>query len=494
MVAVASKLGFRFSNSRLIYRFRWYFVSCVVALAVPITLNSFDPYSFPLPQTLLATGLALICWFPAFHYLTGARNHLPIFALVCLSYGYQFAIPVFTNFAVMETLEGPVFLADGEVIAALWLALLGAIAFIAGYFTMIGKTVKSRLPAVNLQLNRKKAFVHCLAVMVLFPFISSLQQLTDDANLQTSSIENLLVNQLLVAIGIMSWLVYSAEEPPLTHRIFLWFLILFQLYIGLASTVLERPLVGLCIVMIFKWSYTKRLPLGIMVGVMGLIFFLQPVKVGVRQDSWYGPPIGAPEKVALWVDRAGLYWWEAITSNKPVSDSTSATFKRSDFIHQFAHIYSLTPSVIPYQYGGTYSFFLVSFIPRIIWPEKPVTNTNTFYGITYGITSKEGAERSNFGISLVGESFINFGVLGVVLVMTLQGAVFGFLESLFAGPKSGAGGQAVFLACSIWFLNGVGSSAEILFGGIIQNLIAGSALLFWARASRPSSHIPIIKR
>ena len=33
----------------------------------------------------------------------------------------------------------------------------------------------------------------------------------------------------------------------------------------------------------------------------------------------------------------------------------------------------------------------------------------------------------------------------------------------------------------VFFLNGIGSSAEILFGNILQNLLFGYLLLLWAR-------------
>ena len=142
----------------------------------------------------------------------------------------------------------------------------------------------------------------------------------------------------------------------------------------------------------------------------------------------------------------------------------------------------MTPSVIPYQNGETYSYFLVAFIPRVLWPNKPTTGTaNAFYAVTYGITTEEGAKTTTFGVSLLGEAFINFGWYGVVLIMLLQGLIISVLEHIFGGARSGPGGQAVFIAFFVFFLNGIGSSAEILFGNILQNLACGYLLLLWAR-------------
>ena len=124
-------------------------------------------------------------------------------------------------------------------------------------------------------------------------------------------------------------------------------------------------------------------------------------------------------------------------------------------------------------------------IPRVFWPDKPLTTTNKWFAITYGITTEEGAEKSNFGISLLGECYVNFGLAGVIFMMMFQGAALSTLEQIFSGEKSGAGGHAVFLAFSIWFLNGVGTSAEVLFGAILQNMICSCAILIWLRKRRP---------
>ena len=65
--------------------------------------------------------------------------------------------------------------------------------------------------------------------------------------------------------------------------------------------------------------------------------------------------------------------------------------------------------------------------------------------------------------------------------MLVEGLFIGVMQHSFGGKESGSGGQAVFLAFFVYFLNGIGSSAEIMFGGIIQNLILGYLLLLWAR-------------
>ncbi len=482
-LAASPRLDLRLSNRGKLTRKYAFLATAVVVVAV--FLYVYDPESFPITKTLLAVQLVIVCLYPTFRYFSEAKLYPPIFQLTCLSYAYQFAVPIFTRYPQIEVMQGTAGLLNGDVIAAEVLSLLGACALITGYYILGNPRIRTRLPEVHLPLNKTKATIHCAIILLLFPILSRVAPSIQEQLPETQSIFNLLDNQLLVAIGIMSWLVYSAVKAKLFHKIILVLLVTLQFFVGVSSTVLEQPLVGICIVLIFKWTYTRRLPVALLIAVMFVIFFLQPVKVDVRGENWYGQSAQSDtsiQKATRWVSRAGEFWLDALSGNSPISDSTSNTFYRSDFIHQFAYIHALTPSVVPYQYGRTYSFFLVSFVPRILWPEKPVTKANAFFGVTYGITSEEGAERSNFGVSLVGESFINFGIAGVILLMTIQGAILKLIESMFGGPNSGAGGQAVLLSCSIWFLNGVGSSAEIMFAGILQNLLAGCALLLWARS------------
>src|SRR5262249_6716987 len=188
------------------------------------------------------------------------------------------------------------------------------------------------------------------------------------------------------------------------------------------------------------------------------------------------------DKAWLWTQEASKYWMDTFRGQQSLSESTESAASRTDLIHQFALIRSLTPSEIPFQYGATYSYFLVTLIPRAIWPEKPEAgDANKFFAVSYGLTTEEGAMRSTFGVSLLAESYINFGWIGIVLIMAFQGALLNILQRVFGEQESGMGAQAVYVAFFVFFLNGVGTSAEILFGNLIQSLLLSCTLLWWIR-------------
>ena len=74
--------------------------------------------------------------------------------------------------------------------------------------------------------------------------------------------------------------------------------------------------------------------------------------------------------------------------------------------------------------------------------------------------------------------------------MVFLGMVTALLEDVFAGQESGPGGQAIFLATFVYFLNGIGTSGELLFGGIVQNMVASVIILSWAKARSSARKVP----
>jgi hypothetical protein len=235
---------------------------------------------------------------------------------------------------------------------------------------------------------------------------------------------------------------------------------------------------------------TKRLPFPSIITAVLILLFLSPVKHEYRSVTWSeDSPVGDShvDKAWLWLSQASGYWMNTFAGEQSLTESTEQVTSRTDLVHQFALVRSLTPSEIPYQNGATYTYFLITIIPRAIWPEKPEAGSaNKFFGVNYGLTTERGAERSTFGVSLLAEGYINFGWVGVILIMVFQGAFLTLLQRLFGERRSGEGGQAVYVSFLVFFLNGVGSSADMLFGNVIQSVLLSCALLWWMRV-KPST-------
>ncbi len=463
--------------------------SVCLLIVVPLSLGEYE-YSWL--QTSLAVLLLDICLYPSALYLAQHKADLPTMPVFCLAYALQFAFPIFTQEDTFLLMGAEVrYLAEKDVAIALLLAIAGICSLQLGYYWFQRSNYRKVVPVAHLPLKKSKALAYCVLVGIFLPLLFTFKGIIPEEFQQPlSAILRVLQNQVLVVIAILGWLFYGRKESKF-YGVWLYGLVMVTAMRGISSGSLEDALAPIGIFFVVKWLYTRRVPVVPIVATAALVVFLSPVKADYREWTWVAddPELAQQSSLTrgtLWIEQAMEYWKDTLSGNRDLAEATSSATGRADFIHQVAYIYSMTPSVVPYQYGKTYSFFLVSFIPRLLWPDKPTAGSaNGFYAVTYGINSEEGAKTTTFGVSILGEAFMNFGWPGVVLIMLLQGILIGAMQHSFGGRDSGSGGQAVFLAFFVYFLNGIGSSAEIMFGGILQNLILGYLLLLWAR-QKPS--------
>jgi hypothetical protein len=461
------------------------------AIVLPLVLRDLG---YDLRHAFLAILLLEVCFYPTVRYFARKEKGLPAMPIFCLAFALQFAIPIFTRDATIELAQGETrLLEDYDVAAALMLAVIGIAALQIGYYAFQKSPLKKVVPVAQLPLNKSKAIICCLLLGVVLPLLFNLRAIIpEEYQLPLSAVLTLLQNQVYVVIGVLGWLVYGRKSSK-WFSVWLYALIVITALHGISTGVLEEALIPIGVLFVVRWLFTRRISLTLVACVLGLILFLSPVKGEYRQqlrldDSSGAAEMSSVDRASLWIKQAATYWAETFAGGRGIEEATASATSRADFIHQVAYIHSMTPSEIPYQYGRTYSYFAVALIPRALWPEKPQAGSaNGFFAISYGLLTEEGAKTTTFGMSLLGEAFINFGWLGVILVMFIQGLAIAMLERIFGSQKSGAGGQAVFIAFFVFFLNGIGSSAEILFGNIVQNLIFGYLLLWWARDKRAAS-------
>ena len=455
----------------------------LATLVIPAVLSS---YNYSVIQLLLAMILLDVCLYPTFRYLL-RKEGLPVLPLLCLAFAVQYAIPIFTQEPWVEITDGFHYLDDRDIVVALVLTIIGVVALQVSYYALNFRKTVTLVPRVKLPLNVRRSEIFCLSVFVLSLLLPRVQSvLSEETFLQFSSVISLLQNQSIVAIGILGWLAFT-ERGNHWHKILLYVVVAVAAAKGFASTMLETMMAPLAVLFMSKWFYTRRLPISMLVLITALFLFLSPVKKDIRISNQAAgirstADLSIPDRATDWISQSVDYWSDAFSGRRDLAETSSDAASRTDLIHSFAHIYSLTPSVVPYQYGDTYSYLAIAWIPRIVWPEKPIAKgANNFFAVAYNVSTEESVKTSTFGVTLIGEGYMNFGIGGVILVMAFLGLATSLLEDIFAGSESGPGGRAIFLAAFVYFLNGIGSSAEQMFGGILQNLFCGCLLLWWAR-------------
>lgn len=118
---------------------------------------------------------------------------------------------------------------------------------------------------------------------------------------------------------------------------------------------------------------------------------------------------------------------------------------------------------LEHEYGLNYWYTVVSFVPRGLWPEKPVTSLE----VRWTLLLREDVRGGIHTFTVFGEGLIQFGPMGFVLGALLYGAILGWLQRHIAAHP------ALFLC---WFYFSVLAATYVRAS--VQALIV-LLVLFW---------------
>lgn len=109
---------------------------------------------------------------------------------------------------------------------------------------------------------------------------------------------------------------------------------------------------------------------------------------------------------ALVVSRgSGNFEWE---------DRTKAEYVGNEMFRELLFITTKVPKELPFQYGFGYVVQLVNPIPRFLWPSKPTLDAGLLMASLYGEVDARGEAHLTISPGLIGEMYMNFGLVGIV--------------------------------------------------------------------------------
>jgi hypothetical protein len=451
------------------------YVLAVGAYAVFFTFWQNEPV--PWNVHLLAILVAATCFLPLSRWYAEGGQGLPMFELICLSYALQFSMPVYTQPNWLRVYSRQVPVRWGTVAEALIYVEFGVLTMVAAYYLVRRSPIARNLPSLDLPLIRERRSVYLWFALAGGGLLTLLQVLGWGflGSPGFGAVVRLVTSQFNVAIVLLANAVYGGEEQGALARIGLFGAVVFGFVVGLMTGMLENTLMPLVLVLAVRWHATRRIPwLAILAGFV-IYLVLNPAKFQYRQQVWFGgEKYGVSQRLEVWAlaveDELSVASQEAAWE-----ETVRQALARFDLVHKFAYVRDVTPAFIPYYGGETYSYFLYAWIPRLLWPDKPsaseaVDRLDIDYGFKYE------SQPVTVAMGQLPEAYANFGVFGVGLVMALQGIVFALLDAVLNGPRS-EGGRAIYLVIMAYFLNGIGSSAAVLFGALLQHILASALLL-----------------
>ena len=103
-----------------------------------------------------------------------------------------------------------------------------------------------------------------------------------------------------------------------------------------------------------------------------------------------------------------------------------ASGARLDGVGRASLIIRETPRSVPFQEGWTLAQIPIAYVPRLLWPEKPILIVGQFVTDTYGTGA-----RSSTGPTWIGEFWMNFGWAGVIGGMSVLGFLLRVAHEVF---------------------------------------------------------------
>lgn len=155
------------------------------------------------------------------------------------------------------------------------------------------------------------------------------------------------------------------------------------------------------------------------VGVMALTAFLCFMVIGQARafadQGWEGMVTAVKEQTSL-----EDVWF---TFEEPVAVQTA-----------FKEVQQYIPQQSPYRYGMSYIEAFEALIPEKLHPQRPLTSSQWF---AYFYDPQTAARGGGFSFSVFAEGYMNFGLLGVLGVGFLQGALIRrFVEFRWKNPMN----------------------------------------------------------
>ena len=456
----------------------------LVILIYAVVFNFWQVEPVPGRVHLVGIIIAAISVWPLARWYAKETPGLPMFELICLAYGLQFAIPLYLQFNQAEMRGGHALLLTwDQTLRATSLVVLGLSSLIAAYYFTSANKLMGRVPKLDLPISPRSRIVYFIVTIAVGLGFILLRMLDIGpvVNSRLGAFVSLLSSQSYIAIALLAYQRYQSQKPSNRTKLILYLSVSVFMLLGLTTGGLENTLVPIVIWLIVRWHMTRKMPWKLlMAGFILFVFVLQPVKNAYRTRAWL--TINTPslvERVNLWA-RLSEEWVVNLAKGDVLTEGESVlrqSMQRLDLLHQFVLIQELTPDTVPYYYGETYSYLMYAWIPRLVWPEKPIAQqSNITLALDYGLLYDEQVDKTMTGFSHLAEAYANFGILGIVVIMMLQGGVLALIDMTLNGRES-EGGRAVYVSIMVFFLNGIGSSTAGIFGGIVQGILVSAVIL-----------------
>ncbi len=457
----------------------------------------------PVPAEVYLLGMATLalCLLPLALWQAGAGRGAPMFELFCAAHAIAFMLPVFLHENAVRAFNAYVQLDWVVMQRAQRLSLLGIAAMLGGYYLFPHSPLAVWLPRADLPMEPRRFPQFLLVAFGVGGGVQVLDRLTGNHLVfgGSAALFSMLAFVMGLGIALLAFRVFGPRgQPHRLSRLLLYGVTGVSAVIGTTTGMLEAGFIPLLVLLAARWTATRRVPVTwLVLGGVALVV-MNAAKHDYRSEVWQANQApSVPEQLAIWKDKVSTVA-ATLTTPEGLNDAVVRAVHRFDLIHIFAHVLEMTPGEVSFYEGSSYSYLLYGWIPRAIWPDKPIAvEASITFALDYGLLLESQRDTVRIGIGFLAEAYANFGVLGILGLMFLIGNLLSAAATIFNGPQSD-GGKAAFIVILAIFMNGLGSATMLIFYFAIQGFIVLPLLLrFFAKSWRapvapvPSVAIPV---
>lgn len=266
------------------------------------------------------------------------------------------------------------------------------------------------------------------------------------------------------------------------RQIILWSsaLIVYPLFILVVGGFLGWGSIAIAIVASLLTVLLKRIVpviLGIFIGtILGLSLFVNyfGIRDELRAASWGGAPIEQRAAIASKI----FTKFELISAQNPAHlAAVGERLNQNQFLGVAAE--RLVSGQVNYLWGRSLWEGVISLVPRVFWPEKPVFGGSG--RIVPEMTGIQLSETTAWGVGSIMEFYVNFGRAGVLGGLLLLGWIIGKLDRAAAENllTSRYGASLVYFLPCLALIQPLGSIVELTSGAAAAYLAAVGWRFLW---------------
>jgi hypothetical protein len=147
-----------------------------------------------------------------------------------------------------------------------------------------------------------------------------------------------------------------------------------------------------------------------------------------------------------------------------------------------------------FMMGGTMGYVFYMFVPRILWPEKPVVTRGNWFTYYLGFSDSPAWATSSTGQTAQGELYWNFGLAGVIIGMFFIGSFLGALWRVAGEDPHRQPVRMTLYVSTTTQIQQIAEAGTVLNAAVANFVVFGTALwLLRISARRPNMALGLVE-